>query len=252
MKIEKINDNKIKCTLTSSDLESRQIRLSELAYGSEKAKQLFQDMMQQARNRFGFDSENAPLMIEAIPTSPDSITLIITKVEDPEELDTRFSRFSPSEEDSPAETKHPSGADSILDLFKRIHEARKNTEAGSGSAGSAAPDRRKNTPSEESSDEDSSLRLVQAFTFTRLDDVIKAAHSLKDFYSGCNSLFRDPDGYILVLHQAEESPERFNQVCNVLTEYGTNRQAGDAYEAFLLEHGDIIIKNRALQQLSAY
>ena len=37
--------------------------------------------------------ENIPLMIEAIPSSSDSIVLIITKVEDPEELDTRFSKI---------------------------------------------------------------------------------------------------------------------------------------------------------------
>ena len=39
---------------------------------------------------------NIPLMIEAIPLNADCIVLIITKVEDPEELDTRFSRFAPS------------------------------------------------------------------------------------------------------------------------------------------------------------
>ena len=43
MKIEKINDNQIKCTLNRSDLASRQIKLSELAYGTEKAKSLLQD-----------------------------------------------------------------------------------------------------------------------------------------------------------------------------------------------------------------
>ena len=34
-------------------------------------------------------------MIEAIPVSADSIILIISKEDDPEELDTRFSRFTP-------------------------------------------------------------------------------------------------------------------------------------------------------------
>ena len=43
MKIEKINDSQIRCTLTSADLASREIKLSELAYGTEKAKNLFQD-----------------------------------------------------------------------------------------------------------------------------------------------------------------------------------------------------------------
>ena len=31
MKIEKINDNQIRCTLTREDLESHQIRISELS-----------------------------------------------------------------------------------------------------------------------------------------------------------------------------------------------------------------------------
>ena len=41
MKIEKVNENQIRCTLTREDLAERQIKLSELAYGTEKAKMLF-------------------------------------------------------------------------------------------------------------------------------------------------------------------------------------------------------------------
>ena len=48
MKIEKVNENQIRCTLTREDLADRQLKLSELAYGTEKAKMLFRDMMQQA------------------------------------------------------------------------------------------------------------------------------------------------------------------------------------------------------------
>ena len=46
MKIEKLNDNQIRCTLTHADLAARHLKLSELAYGTEKAKSLFRDMMQ--------------------------------------------------------------------------------------------------------------------------------------------------------------------------------------------------------------
>lgn len=52
MKIEKISDNQIRCT--DADLADRQLQLSELAYGTEKAKSLFRDMMQQAAFEFGF------------------------------------------------------------------------------------------------------------------------------------------------------------------------------------------------------
>ena len=133
MKIEKLNENQIRCTLTKEDLAERQIKLSELAYGTEKVKSLFRDMMQQASYEFGFEAEDLPLMIEAIPLSADTIILVITKVEYPEELDTRFSKFSePDPEDLAdgslyAENQNatPEGADDILDLFKRVQEERK-------------------------------------------------------------------------------------------------------------------------------
>ena len=82
MKIEKVSDNQIRCTLTREDLADRQLKLSELAYGTEKAKMLFHDMMQQASYEFGFETGDIPLMIEAIPLNAECIVLIVTKVED--------------------------------------------------------------------------------------------------------------------------------------------------------------------------
>ena len=130
MKIEKVNDHQIRCTLTREDLADRELKLSELAYGTEKAKDLFRDMMQQASFEFGFEADDIPLMIEAIPLSADTIILVITKVEYPEELDTRFARFSdPDPEDVYGELSgdgaaaEPHGADDILGLFRKMQEA---------------------------------------------------------------------------------------------------------------------------------
>ena len=85
MKIEKINDNQIRCTLNKEDLEDRDIKLSELAYGTGKTRELFQDMMQQANDDFGFEVNDIPLMVEAMPLASEGIVLVITKVERPEE-----------------------------------------------------------------------------------------------------------------------------------------------------------------------
>ena len=88
---------------------------------------VFHDMMQQAAAEFGFEAEDIPLMIEAIPTSSDSIVLIITKVEDPEELDTRFSKFAPSPTDLDSRKRNVldklEGAEDILDLINKVKEA---------------------------------------------------------------------------------------------------------------------------------
>ena len=249
MKIEKINDSQIRCTLTSADLASREIKLSELAYGTEKAKSLFQDMMRQAHYEFGFESDNSPLMIEAIPVAPDSIVLIITKVEDPEELDTRFSKFSSSGEES----ENPgvpqfTGADNILELFQKIYEAKKAQAASQKKAAKQPAAEQK--ASRES--EPAPVNLVQSFRFRSLDDAILAAHGLNHFYTGKNSLYKNEalGTYQLVLHQSGCSPENFNKVCNILSEYGTGETFSASGEAYLLEHGNTIVKDAAIQRLA--
>ena len=245
MKIEKINENQIRCTLTREDLESHQVNLKELAYGSEKAKKLFRDMMQQAQIQFGFEADNIPLMIEAIPVNLDSVILIVTKVEDPEELDTRFSKFSPYKDNVQAEPLQLDGADNIIDIFLKICEekmkgtTRKQTSQKETSEKSAT------------SSETPTVDLIRLFSFYHLDDVIAASHGLNGFFTGRNTLYKDSsDGrYQLVLHQSEYSPEEFNKVCNILSEYGSGRAFSAAGEAHLKEHGELI-SSSALQQLT--
>ncbi len=250
MKIEKINDSQIRCTLTSADLASREIKLSELAYGTEKAKSLFQEMMRQAHYECGFESDNSPLMIEAIPVAPDSIVLIITKVEDPEELDTRFSKFSSSGEDAEGPgIPQFTGADNILELFQKIYEAKKAQAAAQEKKAAQKPAAKEKTEKET---ETAPVNLVQSFRFQSLDDAILAAHGLNHFYSGKNSLYKNETlgTYQLILHQSGCSPENFNKVCNILSEYGTNETFSASGEAYLLEHGNAILKDAAIQQLA--
>lgn len=256
LKIEKLNENQIRCTLTSEDLESRQLKLSELAYGSEKAKSLFRELMLQAQTEYGFEAENMPIMIEAIPTAPDTIVLIVTKVENPEELDTRFSKFAPGSAEGlipssdSQEVPEASGADDILDLFKKLCDSaikkatakpkdkdEKVTEAGPVSdtpAVGKAPD------------------LTRILTFATLDHVIAASKSLNGFYNGENTLYKNKtQQYVLILHQSGMVPEDFNKVCNILSEYGSGKACSPAGEAYLKEHGEVIIEKQALQQLLA-
>ncbi|MDD3339410.1 MAG: adaptor protein MecA [Lachnospiraceae bacterium] len=248
MKIEKINDNQIRCTLTSEDLASRQIRLTELAYGTEKAKNLFRDMMQQAQFEFGFDADNIPLMIEAIPVNPDSIVLIITKVEDPEELDTRFSKFSPGNDaaNEPSEEVHLEGADDIIDIFHKIYEAKSKALAKKKS---------QDSPSEESVetvDEDVPVNLIRLYRFGYIDSIIDATIALNHYYTGSNTLYKESQtgDYLLVIHQSPHTPEEFNKVCNILSEYGQGQSYSSASEAYLQEHQEIILEGNALQKLA--
>ena len=253
MKIEKINDNQIRCTLTSEDLESRKIRLSELAYGSDKAKLLFQDMMQQARSSFGFESDNSPLMIEAIPLSQDSIVLIITKVEDPEELDTRFSRFSaPDPETADFPDRHYAGADEVLEMFRKL--TGKHADQKDPAGRSPEQPAKKENADEKETAVTAAVNLVQSYRFRSLSEIIRAARCIGSVYTGSNTLVKDPaDGVCtLVLHADHTDPELFNKICNILTEFGNSAVMTPGSEAHLLEHGSILIAEHALQTLQNF
>lgn len=256
MKIEKVNDNQIRCTLTKADLIDRELKISELAYGTEKAKSLFRDMMQQASYEFGFEAENIPLMIEAIPLNSECIVLIITKVEDPEELDTRFSKFAPSvhdmEDADGAEDISVSdleGADEVLDLFKRIQE-RSLHNAGAAEA-DTAPIALSDASDEDSSD-DSPKDISKLFSFQHLSELARLAHVLKSFYQGCSSLYKNEDtgSYLLIVTKGSHAPEEFNKVCNIISEYGAPEKYTSAAEAYLNEHCDLFIGEHALQALA--
>ena len=248
MKIERLNENQIRCTLTREDLNGRQIRLSELAYGSEKARQLFHDMMQEAQQTVGFAADSSPLMIEAIPVSADSLVLIITRVDDPEELDTRFSRFTRSDE-MPQQDKPQAfpGADDVLELFNRIFDG-KGTASSDPSDAAAAE---QSAASPAGTPEGETAGLIQAFRFRSLDDLIEASHCTAPYYDGENTLYRMPDDNTLrlVIRQGSISPEDFNRLCNMFSEYGVAESLSPARAAWLSEHGCVLLSGGALQKL---
>ena len=251
MEIEKISENQICCTLTKEDLAERQIKISELAYGTEKVKALFSDVMQQASYEFGFEAEDFPLMIEAIPSTAGSITLIITKVEYPEELDTRFSKFSEANPEDLADSAYEDkeaimaeGADNILGLFKRIQEQYKKQKEDIV------------TPLEETLKKKKVPEVIvdisKIFVFSDLEQIIRLSYVLKGFYNEKNVLYKNEaiHKYYLVVTKGSQSPEDFNKVCNILAEYALQQTHTIAAEAFLKEHYQVILSENALQVLA--
>ena len=236
MKIEKVNENQIRCTLTREDLLSRELKISELAYGTEKAKTLFRDMMRQANFEFGFEAEDIPLMIEAIPLNSECIVLIITKVEDPEELDTRFARFAPSvTEGNDDEASFP--ANEVLDLFHKIQSDSAETVSSAASqgeenAGAAKP-------------------VSRIFRFSALTRVMSVCSLILPCFSGRSSLYKskNDEEYFLLLTDEPEHQESFDKVSNTVSEYGSlvkNMTAGTGY---LEEHCEVLIRGNAVDSL---
>lgn len=269
MKIEKVNEYQIRCTLTKADLADRELKISELAYGSEKARNLFKDMIQQASYEFDFEAEDIPLMIEAVPLNSECIVLIITKVEDPEELDTRFSKFAPYALDDDDDDDYDyddnasemfqtisASAEDVLDLFKKIHDSTlAGTIANTIDALVDMGNRAKQPNQICGGTEVKAIEerdLIRIYTFDSLNSVMRIAHVLDGYYDGSNSLYKDEkeSSYILVVTQSDHTSEDFNRVCNMLSEYGKPEKLGASNEAHLEEICETVIKDNALQVLA--
>lgn len=249
MKIERINDNQIRCTLSNFDLSVRNLNLTELAYGSEKAKNLFREMIQKASNEVGFEAEDIPLMVEAIPLSNESVMLVITKMEDPEELDTRFSKFSPMSEDEDSvlddlANELLEGADGLMQFLKGTAEAARALKEGQPPALPALEQAKENP-------EISPANQFRVFMFPSIDAAADAAKIASTVFCGESMLYKNPQSnrYYLLIQRGENSLE-FSRICNVLAEYGSKIRQDYATKAYFEEHYEVIIRQNALGALA--
>lgn len=272
LKIERLSENQIRCTLNKADLAEKELKISELAYGTAKAKALFKEMMQQASIELGFEVDDIPLMIEAIPVSPDCLILIVTKVEDPEELDTRFSRFSKvseidfdddtddseddfyADDEAEASISQSPATDSSVPpeaIFDAI-EGLVNTISGLAANKAAAIDGKAINEATEDVPVKKTT-LFRVFVFDSIATVIKAAKQVAGFYFGTNTLYKNPanNKFYLLITMDNNSSAEFSRACNIIGEYGSYIKSSYAAPYHYKEHFKTIVSDDAIMTLSA-
>ena len=284
MKLEKLSDTQIRCTLSKEDLSQRQLHLSELAYGSEKAKELFRDMMQQASIELGFEADNIPLMIEAIPISNDCLVLVVTKVEDPDELDTRFSRFSKINVDDSFDEDFSDIDDTDfeeMDFLDDEDDIDMDDEPlpFSPSSDFDNADSDASTSSKERSAIDDALDLIAPFTqaiaqakkeamrkkkenrssvqdcqyysFQNFSQAAQLGAFLAPFFEGESSLYKDSfsNNQYMILRKTQSENDTFHRACNIAADFGVRISASYATPAYFREHFETILEENAVEML---
>lgn len=161
MRIEKINENKIKFILTETDLAERSINIEELAIPSDKTQKLFKDIMDKALEEYGFESAETPLMVEAMPSSADGIMIIVTRLKDKEDA---------------------------RETYESLTEARNLRRFKTKGI--------KRTGSEEDKADDAEITV---WSFDTLDDIIDLSIRINASFNGQSSLYKMNGRFFLVL-----------------------------------------------------
>ena len=149
------------------------------------------------------------------------------------------------------------GADAVIDLFRKLSETLQNTDDKKDfvplpNALNKSKKTLKNTNSGDTT-LPSDLEFTRLYSFKNLDNAIRVASVLNDFYFGKNSLYKDNknDIYYLTLSKSKHTPEEFNKVCNIISEYSNSEKYTAATRAYLSEHLETIISDNALQLLAS-
>lgn len=213
MKIEKISDNQIKFLLTNEDLKERQIKLSELAQGSERAQTFFREIMTEAMVDCGFDASNTPLMIEAMPASTGSVIIIVSKVNEDAEADIAVS----------------------LTPKTKFKDDRKFKQSSLIEAKEVSQDKIQ--------EEDE----VFIYSFKTLNDVISLSTRICKIYTSNNVLYKYQDRYFLVMNKVAKFIDKIEPI---IFEYAKKHTSTIISKYHLIEHAEIIIEQNAIQILS--
>lgn len=214
MYIERLSDNQVKFTLNKTDLIERNIKITELAYGSEKTQELFREMMNQATLECGFSAENIPLMIEAIPVSPDSIVIIVTKVTDADEIESKFNIFQNNKENSRFKSRK---SNATKDNTKKIETN------------------------------------IAIYSFETLDNVSEICNRLNDIFNGTSFIYKYSNSFYLLLENNNPLDNITDENLNsILSEYGNKHISTIMSKFFLKEHGELFVKDPAIRTFYTY
>ncbi len=230
MKLEKISENQIRCTLTQSDLVERHMNIHELSYGSEKAKRLFREMVSRASYELDCDLTETPVLIEAVPLALDSIMLLITKIDDPEELNPRFAKFAPnllstSNDEDEDLSSFEDGSDEETPFIPSTARADKPINPAVGSR-------------------------WKLYAFSSLDALITAAHAISHFPGASRVYKENANSLVLALEAGALQDKSFYQYANVLAEFTDPLPGDDIRLAYLDEHVPLLIPEDAVSRLS--
>lgn len=209
MKIEKLNENKIRIILNMEDLRERDIDYHSFMSNSIESQGIFLDMLDSAEKEVGFNTDDCRIMIEALALKDGRFILTITKFEHNEEKSFH------------EDTK-------TLPKKKTLHIKRKRPVFAST----------KTIYSFESFD-----------AFCDFCNFLEKSHYKEELASIANAsdLYEYNSNYYLIFTGIDLDSKIIGFICPVITEFAHFVDNSELFEKKITEYGTPIIKDNAIK-----
>lgn len=212
MRFEKLNDNKIRITLTNQDLITKNVDFHSFMSNPIESQSLFLEMLNEAEKEIGFNTKNYNLKLEAIQIPGGDFILVVT-------------RTSP---DSLAS----------LNTKKKLHIRRKQNTINSNTIYCF------NT----FDDFCSCINFINStYSYKILED-----QSFLNTIAKQITLYEYKNNYYLIFSNSNINSKYSSHLYNSISEFGTYICNPNVFKHNLSENGKIIMKNNAIKTAIQY
>lgn len=209
MKVEKINENKIRITLTLEELSKRKISIKDIEKNSVLARELFVNLIEEYNLEEDFPLDGSQFFIEARSDSSNLFIVTITKIENMPEVET-------------------------YDLPQKAKIKKKNKKDLN------------NLKQPLNYTIDSFVYMFDSLeTILEMCDKTKK----EKLFFGKNSLYKNENNYFLIFSKSSVKNKKFIKTFVFLSEYCSTYYSYDIFGISIKEKSKIIIENNALQKL---
>ncbi len=243
MKIERVDDKTVKCYLSNEELEEYEIDYKDFITRSEKAKEVVQEIMEQAAEEVGYKPPKFAFDLQIMMVPDQGLVLTFSEKEP----------FDPKDGEQILEA--------LKEMKKVLQESKENFLQKKGLAGNADGQKQlpgnvpveaqpKSAAQQPQNNNAARPRPETAiFAFRNAGRVMEYANVLPANLRVKSALYLLQDTYYLYMNKGSASYERYSRACVQALEFAALCGAEQEKLLYLEEHGECLIAEKALKKL---
>lgn len=215
MKYKKINEATVQCIISEDDMTEYGLTLSDIFERNEKGEEFLRDIIERAHEEVGYQINNGNIAMQITPLKDKGLVVTFT-------------------EEGPAAFK---------EMLQHLKEVLQDVSAELSHQDEVQRQSRPLPPAQEY---DETCRM---FVFATLHQAMQYAAMIPKDYSVKSHLYKEGEAYYLVLEKNRLSYRVFNKISASAVEFGNLVVVSKERLQYLQEHGECLIRNRAVSKL---
>ena len=215
MEYKKINDATVQCIVSADDMSEYGLTLSDIFERNERGEEFLRDIIERAHEEVGYQINNGNIAMQITPLKDNGLVVTFT-------------------DEGPAAFKE------MLQNLKEVLQ-----EFSAELAGQEERERSR-VAAQKAGEYDENRRM---FVFASMHETMQYAATIPNTYSVKSHLYKEGGDYYLVLEKNRLSYKAFNRISAQAVEFGNLIAVSEERMQYLEEHGECLIRNRAVSRL---